>query len=185
MDSIVLKAREFARHAHKSQARRYVGGPYFLHLEEVAGLVANARLPDTAIAAAWLHDVVEDQGVPPLRIFTEFGEAVGVLVAALTDEPPSAGTNRKERNEKNIIRLLNSGSDAHSIKCADLISNTSTIIKFDPGFAKIYLPEKRAVLDVLTRAHGGLKAMAEESLRNAERQLLDAALAPKPEGVST
>jgi (p)ppGpp synthase/HD superfamily hydrolase len=36
----------------------------FVHLEEVAGIVANAKLSDTAIAAAWLHDVVEDQGSP-------------------------------------------------------------------------------------------------------------------------
>jgi hypothetical protein len=65
-------------------------------------------------------------------------------------------------------------TNVQSIKCADLISNTSTIVKHDPGFAKVYLPEKKAILEVevLTKAHPGLHYYAEATLRIAEEELL-------------
>jgi GTP diphosphokinase / guanosine-3',5'-bis(diphosphate) 3'-diphosphatase len=171
MDNLVLKAREFAREAHKAQPRKYTGEPYFVHLEEVANMVANAGLSDAAVAAAWLHDVVEDQDVTVATITAMFGMEVATMVLALTDEPPGPGINRAGRNAMNLARLSIANWETQSIKCADLISNTSTIAKYDPGFAKTYLPEKRAVLDVLTRAHPGLRDNAEASLRAAERQL--------------
>jgi len=88
MDSLVLKAREFAREAHKAQPRKYTGEPHFVHLEEVANLVANAGLSDAAVAAAWLHDVVEDQDVTVATITATFGMEIATMVLALTDEPP-------------------------------------------------------------------------------------------------
>jgi (p)ppGpp synthase/HD superfamily hydrolase len=173
MDALILKAREFAREAHKAQHRRYTGGPYFEHLEEVATIVAGARIgmDFAAVAAAWLHDVIEDQGVSPQLLQREFGSTVADLVVALTDTPAVAGINRAQRKAADRERLSKASMAAQSIKCADLISNTSTIVKYDPGFAKVYLPEKRAILEVLTRAHPGLLHYARKSLENAEREL--------------
>lgn len=181
--SLVYRARAFAQHAHRDQTRKYTGENYFVHLEEVAGMVANARLSDDAIAAAWLHDSIEDQGVTFDLLSHEFGMKVASYVVVLTDTPAGAGFNREQRKALDRERLSKASMTAQSIKCADLISNTRTIVKYDPGFAKVYLPQKRAMLDVLTRAHPGLKQQAEDSLRKAERQLLDAALAPKPVSV--
>lgn len=178
MDSLILKAREFAREAHKAQARSYTGAPYFEHLEEVATIVENARLSKEAIAAAWLHDVIEDQGVSLKTLADNFGDTVTLMVIALTDTPVRPGFNREKRKEIDRGRLADASPDVQSIKCADLISNTSSIVKHDHDFAKLYLVEKRATLDVLTRAKPGLLYYAKKSLENAENELLQRALAP-------
>ncbi|UEM08567.1 HD domain-containing protein [Bradyrhizobium barranii subsp. barranii] len=65
MNGLIFRAREFARERHSAQARRYTGEPYFVHLEEVARMIELAGRPEESIAAAWLHDVIEDQGGPP------------------------------------------------------------------------------------------------------------------------
>ena len=178
MQSLVLKAREFAREAHKDQLRRYTGDPYYLHLEEVAGMVAVAGLSQEAIAAAWLHDTIEDQSVSTLSLLRQFGKETTKLVVALTDTPAGPGLNREKRKAMDRDRLARASAEAQSIKCADLISNTSSIVKHDPDFAKVYLPEKRAILEALTRAHPKLLAMAWASLRRAEDDLLQKALSP-------
>lgn len=179
MTDLVNRARGFAYEMHRQQLRRYTNEPYFVHLEEVAGIVERAGMSEAAIAAAWLHDVVEDCGVDSLFIFVNFGEAVGVMVAGLTDNPPTPGLNREHRKAKDRERLSNSGAETQGIKCADLISNTSSIVKHDPDFAKVYLKEKRAILEVLTRAPAALLERAWESLRSAENELLQNALATK------
>ena len=69
-DHLVFKAREFAREAHRSQLRKYTGEPYFVHLEEVAGLVERAGLSNDAVAAAWLHDEVPLRNDSPTRVTT-------------------------------------------------------------------------------------------------------------------
>ncbi|MCH2220204.1 MAG: HD domain-containing protein [Dechloromonas sp.] len=171
MDALVFKAREFARHAHASQPRRYTGEPYFVHLEEVAGIVERAGMSNKAIAAAWLHDTVEDQGVTPQMIARLFGDEVALMVIDLTDTPLKPGFNREKRKAMDRDRLAVASPDAQSIKCADLISNTSTIVQHDPDFARVYLKEKRAVLNVLTRAHLDLLRMARASLQQAEADL--------------
>lgn len=173
MDALILKAREFAREAHKAQSRRYTNEPYFAHLEEVATIVAGARLPMPAIATAWLHDTVEDTPVTIAHLTREFGLEIASWVDALTDTPAGGeiGLNRERRKARDRARLAIAPWEVQSIKCADLISNTSTIVKHDPGFAKIYLPEKRATLEVLTRAHPGLMHYARKSLANAEIEL--------------
>jgi (p)ppGpp synthase/HD superfamily hydrolase len=171
LNDLIFRAREFARERHFSQARRYTGEPYFVHLEEVAGLVERAGLSETAIAAAWLHDVVEDQGVPLQTIVDHFGQDVLAMVVKLTDTPPRPGINRDGRKAIDRQRLYEASPEVQGIKCADLISNTSTIVKHDPGFARRYLPEKRAILDVLTSAPAPLRDQAWQSLLDAERQL--------------
>lgn len=169
--TLINKAREFARAKHITQIRKYTFEPYFVHLEEVAGLVERAGLSETAIAAAWLHDAIEDQDVKIEEIITEFGAHVAYLVFDLTDVPASKGLNRDTRKKMDVSRLSLAMPDAQGIKCADLISNTSTIVKYDPGFARQYLPEKRAVLGVLTRAPDSLKQQAWASLQQAEEDL--------------
>lgn len=170
-DDIVAKAREFARHAHRDHKRKYTGQPYFSHLEEVATLVERAGLPPKAIAAAWLHDTVEDTDVGLMDLIREFGLPIAALVQYLTDTPPGPGLNRARRKEIDVARLGAADPLAQSIKCADLISNTASIVRYDPGFAKVYLPEKRATLDVLTKAEVGLWAKAEVALLAAQTHL--------------
>jgi len=171
LNDLIIRAREFAREKHAEQKRNYTGEPYFVHLEEVAGMVERAGLSETAIAAAWLHDVVEDTDVSAVRISAEFGVNVAVMVHDLTDMPPAPGLNREQRKILDQARLARAGAETQGIKCADLISNTSTIVQHSPGFAKRYLPEKRAVLQILTRAPANLLDHAWASLIDAEKRL--------------
>ncbi|WP_043159322.1 HD domain-containing protein [Bradyrhizobium sp. Ai1a-2] len=174
MNDLVFRAREFARKKHVKQLREYTGEPYFVHLEEVARIVERAGMSETAIAAAWLHDTVEDTDASIPEICAKFGSGVALIVHYLTDTPPTPGLNRARRKEIDRSRLATAGAESQGVKCADLISNTSTIAKHNPGFAKTYLPEKRATLEILTKAPASLLEQAWASLRQAELDLIDA-----------
>jgi (p)ppGpp synthase/HD superfamily hydrolase len=167
---IIDRAREFARRAHATQARKYTGEPYFVHLDEVAKLCARHGLSKRAVAAAYLHDTIEDQPVTYEDLRSEFGREVADIVKDLTDEPATSGT-RKQRKTIDLTRLENASSEAQSIKCADMISNTSSIVRHDKSFAYTYLPEKRRALTVMTRANPELLALAWERLIEAEKAI--------------
>ena len=172
--NIVDRARKFAEHAHRAQVRKYTGEPYFVHLDEVAKLCARFGCSKRAVAAAYLHDAIEDQPVTYEDLLSEFGREVADIVRELTDEPAvDGGPNRRRRKASDLDRLAQASADAQSIKCADMISNTSSIVWHDKDFARRYLPEKRAALTVLTRASPRLRELAWQRLLEAER-LIDA-----------
>lgn len=161
--SIAYSAMMFAREAHKVQQRKYTGNPYADHLAEVAGIVATLGWfdgnihPSTVVAVAWLHDVVEDQGVSAATLREQFGEIIAAGVILLSDLEIG---NRAERKAASRARLAAAPGWIQTIKCADLISNTSSIVKHDPKFAVTYLEEKRLLLDVMTRADPRLRELA-------------------------
>lgn len=172
--SLAYEAMIFARHAHRAQQRKYTGNPYSDHLAEVAGIVstvahdipaADARyfdpqeMTEIMLAVAWLHDAVEDQGVKIDDIALRFGVMVSAGVAALSDLEVG---NRAERKAASRARLAAAPGWVQTIKCADLISNTSSIVMHDPKFAVTYLEEKRLLLDVLTKADPRLLRLARE-----------------------
>lgn len=163
---IAYEAMIFARHVHRAQQRKYTGNPYFDHLAEVAGIVSTIASDaqddpfidsECMIAVAWLHDAIEDQGITAYDLARKFGLVVSAGVSALSDMEQG---NRAERKAASRIRLAAAPGWVQSIKCADLISNTSSIVRHDPKFAVTYLEEKRLLLDALTKADPRLLAMA-------------------------
>lgn len=68
--------------------------------------------------------------------------------------------NRRERKALTKARLAKAPGWVQTIKCADLISNTSSIVGFDPKFAEVYLAEKRDLLPALDKADRRLWDMA-------------------------
>ena len=160
--TLAFRAMQFAREVHKNQVRKYTGNPYTDHLAEVAGIVATVLGDDVSIATAWLHDCVEDQSITAQQLHREFGYSVTTSVMLLSDL--EEGT-RKERKAASRIRLAAASSWVQTIKVADLISNTSSIVKHDPKFAKVYLEEKRLLLDVLTKANKGLLEIAHNQVK--------------------
>jgi len=168
--SLAFEAMLFAREAHAKQVRKYTGNPYADHLSEVAGIVAaiaveNLRMQSVMIATAWLHDCVEDQGVTGAEIARRFGPEIQVGVLALSDLEIG---NRAERKAASRARLARAPYWVQTIKCADLISNTSSIVKHDLKFAAVYLEEKRLLLDVLTNADPRLLAIARAQAQTAQ-----------------
>ena len=164
--SIAFKAMQFAREAHKAQRRKYTEVPYWTHLSEVAGITGcipsnytPAPSMEVMVAVAWLHDTIEDVGVTATELERHFGIQVAAAVVLLSDLETG---NRAERKAASRARLATAPGWVQTIKCADLISNTSSIVQHDPKFAVTYLEEKRLLLDVLTKADPRLVAIARE-----------------------
>jgi (p)ppGpp synthase/HD superfamily hydrolase len=148
-------AEGFARQAHRNQKRKYTGEPYWHHCREVADLVKQAGGTVEMICAAWLHDTVEDCGVSVEQLRATFGDDVAAMVEALTDSTLDKG-NRKVRKALDRERLSSSSPEVQTIKLADLISNTSSIVERDPNFSVLYLREKSALLAVMTKGNPAL-----------------------------
>lgn len=157
MQDIVFEAMKFARETHKGQKRKYTDEPYFSHLSEVAGIAGSVTDNPEALATAWLHDTVEDQHVDIRVLAQRFGEKVAAGVVALSDV--EAG-NRAEREAASQRRLHAAAGWIQTIKVADIISNTGSIAGHDPGYARKYLAEKRAMLEVLDQANPRLRQLA-------------------------
>ena len=168
-------ARMFATAAHAAigQRRKYTFEPYINHPAAVVAKVATTFDGRTAQvrAAAWLHDVVEDTQITSELVRDVFGEGVSILVDWLTDVSRPEDGNRQERKRIDREHLAAAPSEAQTIKVADLMDNTKTIVARDPEFAKVYLQEKALLLDVLTRADSGLLAEAREQLERAQREI--------------
>jgi (p)ppGpp synthase/HD superfamily hydrolase len=159
--TIVERARVFATAAHAAvgQVRKYTFEPYIVHPAEVAKIVRDAGGSEAMVAAAWLHDTVEDTGVTIETIRAEFGVEVAELVGWLTDVSRPEHGNRAHRKALDRAHSAAAPAEAQTVKLADLIANTRSIMAHDAAFAKTYLEEKRLLLAVMTK--GDVTLMAE------------------------
>lgn len=165
---------EFAWAAHAGQVRRYTGEPYVCHPITVAHMVESEGGSRAEIVAALLHDVVEDTPVTLSEVAGNFGVNVADLVAWLTD---TATGNRTERNEQNVVKWSRAPLSAVTVKLADLIDNTRSIARYDPKFARVYIPEKRAILKAMaptiirSKVTASLSRLAWKVIEDAERAM--------------
>jgi (p)ppGpp synthase/HD superfamily hydrolase len=97
--TLVERARAFAIDAHRriDQLRKYSQQPYSDHLASVASIVASVSEDQEMIAAAWLHDVVEDTPATLYDVETAFGKVVALLVENLPDVSKPSDGNRAAR----------------------------------------------------------------------------------------
>ena len=146
---IVEKARVFATAAHAAaaQLRKYTNEPYIVHPRDVARIVGTVPHSYEMLAAAWLHDVVEDTGVTIEIIKAEFGSDVADLVGWLTDVSRPEQGNRATRKAIDRAHTAMAPTEAQTIKLADLISNCTSIKEHDADFAKVYFEEKRLLFE--------------------------------------
>jgi (p)ppGpp synthase/HD superfamily hydrolase len=166
MTDIVERARMFATAAHAAvgQLRKYTFEPYIVHPAEVAGIVKEYGGSDAMIAAAWLHDTVEDTGVTSELIRKEFGDEVADLVGWLTDVSRPDHGNRAQRKAVDRAHTASAPAAAQTIKLADLICNTRSIMAHDAKFAQTYLAEKRLLLEVMTKGDPRLRDVAQQQI---------------------
>ena len=166
MMNTVERAKVFATAAHAAvgQTRKYTGEPYVVHPMEVASLVESVGGTEAMVAAALLHDVLEDTGVTVDVLEEQLGSEVADLVLWLTDVSKPNDGNRSTRKALDRQHSAAAPAAAQTVKVADLISNTRSIVAHDPDFAKVYLAEKRLLLDVLTRADPTLLTMARKQV---------------------
>jgi len=159
---IVERARVFATAAHAAvaQLRKYTNEPYIVHPAEVVSIVRTVPHTPAMLAAAWLHDVVEDTGVTLETVRAEFGVEVADLVGWLTDVSRPDHGNRASRKAVDRAHSAAAPASAQTVKLADLISNTRSILEHDVKFARTYLEEKRLLLEVMTKGDATLMAQA-------------------------
>ncbi len=137
------------RHALVGQRRKYTGEPYIVHPAAVAHRV-RAYGSESLTAAAWLHDLLEDTPTEKSEISMLFGPEVAELVLAVTDVSQPSDGSRAARKKKDREHLAKAGPLAQTLKLADLLDNTESILARDRGFARIYLAEKKELLTVLS-----------------------------------
>lgn len=167
MKGIERKALIFATRAHEAidQRRRYTNEPYIVHPIAVAEIVKSVPHTAEMVAAALLHDTIEDTDANPADIVGAFGHEIAGLVYWLTDvSKPSDGT-REVRKAIDRAHTAAAPAAAQTIKLADLIDNTKTISKYDPSFWKVYRQEKLLLLEVLTKGDRTLWERAMEQCK--------------------
>jgi len=159
-----FRAAVFAAHQHASinQTRKYTGEPYINHPAAVADLVRAVPHTEEMLAVAWLHDTVEDTGCTLETIVAKFGATTAYLVSSLTDLSTPADGNRATRKAIDRMHIAAAAPEAKTIKLADLIDNSYSIIERDPKFAETYLAEKALLLEVLREGDQWLWNRAKE-----------------------
>jgi guanosine-3',5'-bis(diphosphate) 3'-pyrophosphohydrolase len=131
---LVRRAYDIAAERHRDQLRRS-GDPYLTHLLEVAHILADMRMDATTLAAALLHDVIEDTEFPVARIQERFGEETARLVEGVTKIgrlnmlAPEA---RQAENVRKMVLAMVHDVRVVVVKLADRLHNMRTIEYLDP-----------------------------------------------------
>lgn len=131
MDTSFLdKAIEFAVKAHANSERRGKGFPYVIHPLEAMSIVASMTPDQELLAAAALHDTVEDTGVTVADLRREFGDRVAALVEVESDvfvEGLSEEASWHDRKKAAIDRLAAAPYEAKMVAMGDKLSNMRAI----------------------------------------------------------
>ena len=133
LDTTLLdRAIVFAVRAHAGTERRGKGFPYIVHPMEAVEIVATMTSDQELLAAAVLHDTVEDTDVTLEQIQAEFGDRVASFVAAESDEPhqrPDGVENWHARKQAAIDRLARASHEAKIVALGDKLSNMRAIAR--------------------------------------------------------
>lgn len=122
---LAKEAVELAVHLHAGQRREADGASFVMHPMEVASLLDRSHYPDHVVAAAVLHDVLEntDENVGDLR--ARFGPTVAALVSAVSDDPSIPDEDARKDELRERVRAV--GGYAAAVYAADKISKVREI----------------------------------------------------------
>lgn len=122
----------FAVNAHAGTERRGKGYPYIVHPLEAVEIVATMTPDQELLAAAALHDTVEDTDVTVEQIRAEFGDRIATLVADESEERPNGLSDEEswhDRKRAAINHLANASHDAKIVALGDKLSNMRAIAR--------------------------------------------------------
>lgn len=173
---LLLDAAHFAAVRHRTQRRKGAdASPYINHPLEVAALLAECGVDDAAVlAAALLHDTVEDTETTPDELAARFGARIAGLVAEVTDDKrlPKA-----ERKRLQIVHAPQLSAGARLVKLADKICNVRDVTHHPPDWPharrREYLAWAAAVVDGCRGSHAELETRFDAALAEG-LALLDA-----------
>ena len=175
--TLLLKAANFAAHRHRRQKRKGAAGdPYINHPIAVAELIAGVgRVTDVLVlAAALLHDTVEDTDAKREDIEREFGAEIAGIVAELTDDKSLPS---EERKRLQVVNAPNASRRAKIVKIADKSVNVADIARDAPPdwpakrrreyveWALLVVAGCRGVNAALEKHFDGVAAMALATIR--------------------
>lgn len=156
MSHLVAKATALAFRSHAGQKRKFsrVDEDYVQHPVRVALRVSRLEYADDeVVAAALLHDVIEDCGITYESLRDDFGQRVADLVVDLTDRFTKAdlpNENRASRKHREALRLASVPTWSKNIKLADLIDNLNSL-EPDDGFASVFVSEALEIVMLFDR----------------------------------
>src|ERR1700759_2967535 len=128
-EALLNRAYVYAMKAHGEQ-KRASGDPYFSHPLEVAAILTDLKLDDATIAAALLHDTIEDTETTRAEIERLFGKDIATLVEGLTKLKKLDLVTREAKQAENLRKLLLAIADdvrVLLVKLADRLHNMRTI----------------------------------------------------------
>jgi guanosine-3',5'-bis(diphosphate) 3'-pyrophosphohydrolase len=171
-ESLLNRAFVYAMKAHGAQ-KRASGDPYFSHPLEVAAILTDLKLDDATIAAALLHDTIEDTTATRGQIDKQFGKDIGALVEGLTKLKKLDLVSKRAEQAENLRKLLLAIADdvrVLLVKLADRLHNMRTL-KWVPAEKRNRIAEE--TLDIYAPLAGriGMYDMREELEDLSFRQL--------------
>lgn len=127
--SLLDRAITFAVKAHQGMERKGKGFPYIVHPMEAVCIVATMTNDQELLAAAALHDVIEDTDTTAEDLKKEFGERVAMLVEAESDDKTggSKAETWHQRKQDTLDRLRNADLDIKIVALGDKLSNMRAI----------------------------------------------------------
>jgi (p)ppGpp synthase/HD superfamily hydrolase len=129
---VVELAMRLAASAHEAQRRKGTDIPYVTHLAHVALILSRSGFDDDDIlAAALLHDAVEDTELTHEDIVRDFGETIGQLVSAVSEvkhDEDGIALPWRHRKEEHVARLRHEPIAARAITLADKVHNVGTLL---------------------------------------------------------
>ncbi len=181
-EEILNKIIDFTDRAHGDQMRKYAPDRYIVHPVRVMKICSEVSNDVSILAAALLHDVLEDTktGKKEIRDFLlplmKTGEVDRTLqfVDDLTNiytKKNFPHLNRRARKEKELNRLVKTAPESQTIKYADIIDNTPEIVVEDPEFAVVFLKENRQILGKLDKGNTTLRDWALQVVYEGLEQL--------------
>ncbi len=151
MSNLISKAEEFATKAHEGHTEKDANKtPYIFHIQKVAHLVELSGGTPEEVAAAWLHDTVEDTPITFEDIKREFGPEVLEIVKGLTDLPEFESLPVAEHKQKQLERIKGESDSVKRVKIADQISAIeldSANALLDIEHRKKYVEGARKIVD--------------------------------------
>jgi len=135
-------AEVIARKAHHGQKRKISGDPYIIHPMRV--FIAAQKytiIYDDALAAAWLHDVLEDTDVSEKDLLRQGISERAVNIVKWLTKPEGKGLKRFERKYRYFDRLRMAPAIVMVLKLLDRLDNMSDIKDQEPDFQRLYAME--------------------------------------------
>lgn len=171
METVLKKIAVFADNAHGDQKRKYAAERYIEHPLRVMKICKDYGYPIPVLAAAILHDVLEDTDTTPkqikeflLTVMNERDASYTLdLVIQLTDiytKHDYPRLNRRGRKTREATRMENTSAEAQTVKYADIIDNAREIVEHDPDFAPVFLRECSTLIKKMNKGNKELRDQA-------------------------